>query len=458
MKIIIYISFLMYLFLSLFVIDKLQAQQTPRNIIWAGGSSQTSIQWVGFRQEMTWKGYQFNSLLDNNYQNAVSIGVLGTASYLNNRIMHHQASNVLGIGHGFGGIALRYAQLQNSNIDAMILCGTPNQGAWAIQYSTFVSQDGKTATQLMVEKVEGLQAGNDCQDCGLLSIFKNWINSIESGKAYMGDLSPDSDIIKDINKAENLPTVPYIVLYGTVDNFSLIRMMDTRSSPGDSDHLTRCYNERILAAQKRVEADYAAAVIRSVGDFLASSLKYLGGLIDIDEETSAGTMINLLGNFITSYTQIVHRQIEADITKSEELAKLLRCQIANHILEAEWMLMQLNGQFVEEEIIIPYDVMACYEDCETQFPDANSIYHCYGWCQGQDDVSYYAKVFVREPTDGLLSESEQKLDGPLLVGDPIHLPNTNHFQETHRGKKVLTDEMESIFQGNMGAVFSVPKN
>lgn len=80
---------------------------------------------------------------------------------------------------------------------------------------------------------------------------------------------------------------------------------------------------------------------------------------------------------------------------------------------------------------------------------------CHQYCIGASSQTTVVTAYKVEPTDGLLSESEQKLPGANLQAE-IKLPNTNHFQETLHSQAVVVEAFEDIFMGNYGAAFMVP--
>lgn len=450
------------IFLTLFLA---QTGISQRNTIWANGALfHTSKPWSDFRQEMTWRGYDFKDLMDDNTE-AADNGILTYAAYLDQRVGDKE--NVLGIAHGYGGVALRYVQHLNPNIQAMVLCGVPNQGSIAIEAATITNSESKTEFQILVEAIESMKEGDDCQNCNVTGIFKNWIDGLQAAGSYLGNLRPNNDIIIDINEPDMLPTVPYVVLYGTVEEFSLTRMLDSRAFASDSDYLTRCHNERILEEQKRLEAMHALAVMNLVSGLLSSTVDLVGSVVSASTpELNPGAIISAAGTHIQESSEAIIQKIEDDLENELELARMLRCQLADQVLEAHWMLALLDGQFEEQEVYVSNPLTQehinwCEADCEEQFPeeiDPNAHHHCLVDCFSNTGGYYQTiTVFVPELNDGLLTAKEQQLNGSMMA-DEIHLPNTNHFQETFRGNVVLTDAFESIFEGNLGAAFIVPKD
>ncbi|TVR87631.1 MAG: hypothetical protein EA411_07130 [Saprospirales bacterium] len=459
------IFFPVFLLLSCLLLNtNVTGQVQERDMVWCNGTSQTSNGWDHFRLEMGFHGFQFDQLLDNQWPNAWGQGVLAGADYIDYRINLRSGSDVLGIGHGFGGIALRYAQHLNSDISAMVLSGVPNQGSFAIGQATLATPNGVSKVSEIIERIESVKLGDNCQDCNVTGLFKSWINTIEGGKDFIGDLSNDSDVILNINKPAYLPTIPYIVLYGTVEDFSLVRMLDTKFSIGDGTELVECQEERIREESKNIENLEIQRTIRNTNGFFANVLGFAGSLLSAGSG-SPGAALSAISNYINQETNRIIQEIQAQQEIENELARMLRCQLANQLQEAEWMLMMLDGSFEVTEVFVDMttqeDIDLCMLDCEMDFSnDPNSIHHCQNWCSQNLVIGEYVTttVFVAELTNGLLAESEQKLPGSNMVAE-IHLPNTNHFQMTSRTQEVLVDEFkDNIFSGALGAAFIVPTN
>ncbi len=107
---------------------------------------------------------------------------------------------------------------------------------------------------------------------------------------------------------------------------------------------------------------------------------------------------------------------------------------------------------------IPTDYTDCIQDCalDMAFGDWNSNLTCDEACMDLMAIigTEMVTVILSDPNDGLLTESEQKLDG---AENEYHLMNTNHFQETSASNDDAVDALEDIFMGGAGAAFIVPK-
>lgn len=455
--------FLLPLLLSEFNMD---AQVQPRDIVWCNGTSQTSNGWAHFRQEMQSHGSQFNNLLDNQWANAWGQGILAGANYIDNRIDLNSGNNVLGIGHGFGGIALRYAQQQNSKISAMILSGVPNQGSNVIRLITENDPSAPGNIIDILQTIEEVKSRNNCRNCNITELTKSWLNTIEGGSNYIGELSQGNEIIREVNQPSMLPSVPYIVITGTAENLSLTRILDTKFSIADSDDLYRCqdvmFNEKSkledqLGIQRKAERN---------NGFFANVKSYAKSIFS--NKNLQGSTVDLLSSISTYIAQQATR-IYQDILIQRELesgfSQMLRCKLINQVMEAEWMLTVSNESFLKKEVSIDMttkeDLIVCELNCKVRFPnDPNSMQHCKNWCMQNmvEGKTSETTVFVFEPNNGFLSKSEQELRGENLVAE-IHLPNINHFQMSMPTHSSLVNEFkDNIFSGTLGAAFMVPTN
>ncbi len=447
--------------LLFFSFDSIAQPEQPRDIIWAHGTSQTSKKWFDFENEANWKGFIFNNINTGPlYTEAQNQGILVTAEYLDNRIELQNGSNVLGIGHGFGGIALRYAQLENDNINAMILSAVPNQGSSILRKAVDANIGNQSEIQIVIDKVSAIKNQNDCNfNCNVIELFKTWMDAIVAGENFLKDLRPDSDIITNINQTQNLPTVPYIVLYGTQEDFSLTRLLDVRgSSNASATHLAECAQNAVDDARANINNQDKIAAINLSSGFFANVIGFAGSLINAD---GVGDALGAVSNYINNQSALAVEAIQAEFEIQSKTAQLLRCQLAGQLLEAEWMLMMLDGSFEEQQVFIQdLDLFSqCMIDCPFSLVGGGTpIVECFDYCEGVSTQLTTVTVFVAEPTNGLLAESEQKLAGPNLAAE-IHLPNSNHIQMSMRGHAILEEEIfDNIFSGSLGMAFKVPKD
>ena len=380
----VYFTILFVIAFSFVLVVPMSSQVGSRDIIWAHGAT-ISKGWYDFRREMEWHGFIFNDILTGPlYDDAVVDGILSTSYYLDQRIEQQMGENVLGLGNGFGGIALRYAQLANENISAMVFCGVPNQGSQAILKATQIF-NSKSDVQRFLEKIQSKKLIDNCADCNVTGLFKSWADAFANGE-FLRDLQPDSDVITNINLAENLPTVPYITLYGTVEDFSMTRMLDTRGSVIDNDALVRCYEQRTGERPKNIYNQDIRSIIRRTSGFFNSVIRYIGELFTKSTDTPSPEEIQTAAkNFIGEANDFIFVEMLAEHDVELELARMLRCQLVPQLQESEWMLMLQGESFYETKInvnVITYEeIELCKLECVSDFANVpNSIHHCLTWC------------------------------------------------------------------------------
>lgn len=437
-----------------------------RNVAWAPiGNSQNSAGWFGTIMLLEDVGYDFTTVSNTTY--AQDNGILDMANQIDGFV--GQNTNTLGIAHDIDGIAMRYAQLSNPNMTGMLLNGVPNQGSAALQNLTSpVIGTTTTVIQDIISRTNSIKSGDNCDDCNVVGLFEQWVDQNAAGSGVIGELSPLHPTMTDIVDTE--PTIPYVVFYGTVEDYSLIRMLSSKYSPGsDSDILVSCYNARLALARATAIENADRVLATRVGGFFNKFLTLIGGVVSAASGTtvSIGSIITAGSNFLSSQRDRIKEETKATQERDRELARILRCETANKMLEAEWLLLMLSGLFVESEQEIPCNQTAyndCLDECglDMAWGDWDYDLTCEEYCE--DDIvdcnpteTETVITFQIEPGDGLYSMSEQRLPGSNLALE-VHLENTNHFQETFRAHDPMISALQDVFLGAAGPEFLVPKN
>ncbi len=427
-----------------------------RNTVWLNGVSINSNGWTGMKQEMVFRGYQFDDLSNSFYD--PSLGVAGAADQVEGMIGGEQ--DVLGIAHDYSGIVLRDLQLQDPSITAMILDGVPNQGSSGILAA--IQKDGPSSlskAQKMVQAVNLIKEGDDCNDCQFIEAFESWINEMEGAEDFLDDVQEGSPIIDNLNLPANMPSVPFAVLWGSINELSLTSLMSSRAFPfSGGDHFTKCYTETLYRERLAAKTAAARRAIDSALGFFSSILSFTASILS---PTTPAQAITAITGLLNAERTRITADIQAVAVKDAELARILRCEVANQLLAVEWQLALMNNSLLEEievEVLIFGDA---YDECITQcgvdmaWGDWEYNLTCEEYCV--DDVEVGTEiitVFVSDPNDGLLTKREQQLDGAAKV---YHLIESNHFQETSRLKDVVNNAMVDLFEGGAGAAFIVPK-
>jgi len=440
--------------ITLIILSAVSDCISQRNTIWLPGPGQNSRGWGQMQQEMLARGFLFDNLMNSSFN--PGLGVVAAADQVEGMIGNND--NVLGIAHDYGGIVLRDLQIQDRSITAMILDGVPNQGSTGLSAALSGNNGDQTRAQKLVEAVNGIMGDDDCNDCGMIQAFESWINSLDGGSEFLDDVEHDSEIIQNLES----PTVPFAILYGTVEELSLHSLMSSRAFPSDIDHFSRCYTATLNREREAAMDATTRALIDNTQGFFSNVITALTTIID-SSVTGTVAIISTAAEFLTSSRDRIAAQIEAARERDEELARILRCELSNQYAAADWQLLLMeNSEREQIEVDVPGPTVE-YADCIQQcgidkaFGDWNSNLTCDEACMDLMAIigTEMVTVILSDPNDGLLTESEQKLEG--YAGEPYHLMNTNHFQETSASNDDAVDALEDIFMGGAGAAFIVPK-
>ena len=433
-----------------------------RNTVWIRGLSANSHGWIEMKTQMAFEGYDFIDKMFSDY--APAQGVAAAANQIDGFIGN--ATDVLGIAHDHGGIVLRQLELQNPQITGMILDGVPNQGSIGIHFATDNDIPGEpTTAQKIYLGVQSIKAGDNCNDCGFDDVFKSWIDEMSGPVAVpiFREIASGSSLIADLNS--QTPGVPHAILYGTVDQFSLTSFMSSRSFPSGNDYFTKCYTEALYRARQKAKEDYIRATINNTLGFFAEVFNLTGSIIS-QGNPNPGAILSAVGSYLNAQRSNIVGQIQAVQQKDAELARILRCELANQVLAAEWELrLQANSaSYTTAQVEVPCNGYGCEEfydcvdDCKIDiaFGDKPLGYDCEGYCTQQLAGTTYTTtitVLTGGKNDGLLTQGEQMLSGAAKV---YHLEETDHFQETFRTQQPVTQHLKELFDGSGGAAFVIP--
>ncbi|MEO1261609.1 MAG: hypothetical protein AAFZ15_22580 [Bacteroidota bacterium] len=432
-----------------------------RNTVWIRGVSINSNGWEEVKSEMILRGYDFNDLMNTSFD--PSLGVVAAADQVEGMIGNE--GDVLGIAHDYGGIVLRDLQLQDPSITAMILDGVPNQGSSGILGA--IQNDGPNSlsrAQKLVQAVNLIREGDDCNNCGFIEAFESWIDEMEGAEDFLNDVQQGSPIIENLNSPANLPSVPFAILWGSVDELSLTSLMSSRAFPSDSDYFTECFTETLYRERQEAKDATVIATINNTQGFFGNLLSAAASIIPAAaaDPTQVTGIIASIGSLLSDSRDRITNQIQAIKQENAELARILRCELSNQLLAAEWQLLLMSNSALEEVEVEVQIFGDDYDECITQcgvdmaWGDWDMDLTCEEFCADEVEIgTEIITVFVADPNDGLLTRSEQQLDG--AAAEPFHLIETNHFQETSRLKDVVNDAFVDLFEGGAGAAFIVPK-
>ena len=395
------------------------------------------------------------------YQFTLPHGIPQVGVFLDESIINANATDVLGIAHCIGGLGLRLAQQRNPNITGMVLNGVPNSGSKMLHYLTLKDPgSGKTAAEKLLEDILRVTKADNCDKCDVIGAFAGWVKQFSDGAPH---LSYAASLESEANYGT--PTQPYIIMYGLLhpSEFSFVGMLDSQG--GDRGILRRCQDERKAIERATDIHKNSIETIKSVTNWWTTVLNATSGAIKIKagDVSGASDLIKTFSALIKGSAEEVINRITKDFEKDQEMARRLRCIMAQQLLEAEWLIMmsgdvKLNEVFAQD--IDEHTLHRCLSNCGGTPNEWECMDNCYtqAYLYGNSVRNIYM-TFIPEPNDGLYTQSEMQLASGQQRGSDIIFPGVNHFQETTANSVHITF-YDQIFTGAQpyGPEFFVPKN
>lgn len=413
-----------------------------RNVLWLGGIGATSSRWDKAIMAAEVEGYKLTEVNTFNYAPQTN-GIAGSANQMNTEMLGGNINDVLGIGHDGGGIILRQmANAPDTKLSAIILDGVPNHGSKVLQ--KMLPINGQNDMQLLVDRVIAFRSNaNNCNACRIVEAFQKWVSDVNLYEQKYREYLPNSPVMNSLG----LPDVPCAVIWGneSEDALTLTRLLGSRSNSvlegNDSEYL-ECYKDEIRDRQAEINAAFLDGIVQSVVTAAEAVGKFM--------KPTGSSIAEGVGKSINS----IYEGIKAVRKRDKELAELLECEMVHQGLNGYWNLIVTDGYTaVNQDIVEEYD---CCETCYGE-PDAQVQGYCFSYCMQLDypctrttTITYYQY----EPHDGLLSKSEQLLEGAVKT---YEVKKVNHFQEQFWSQQPVKDAFVDLFNGNAGIAFRVPK-
>jgi hypothetical protein len=421
-----------------------------RNTLWLRGIGPASTSWLQTKTILSSEGYDFKDLhtVGNGGNYDPLLGVVGAADLLDANITQE---NVLGIAHDYGGIILRDLQLQNGNISAMILDGVPNQGSSIVEYTSNVANNAKSTAEHMLDDVLDFRAESECdEDCGYISNFQEFLQDLKANGQNLLDVSPDGAALNNLTD----PTVPFVILYGTIEENSIVELMNSQADQlgAGEDFYKTCYLANLRKAQKEAKDEFVKSTLTNVIGFAKGFIDNISAVI-----TGLGgplsTLIGAATDLFNSTKDDVTAQIEELAKRDEALARLAKCELSHQLLQAQWEIQLMQNSNLTYVSTTGPDTEYCKQFCEDMgVEDGLNMMLCLHECEQNNTIT--TTTLVVEENDGVLTKSEQLLDGAVQT---YHLEDTDHIKETSMFSGGLDEHLHEIFDGGVGAEFVIPK-
>ena len=422
-----------------------------RDILWLNGPGQTSARWTRAQVSAQVKSYDFNSINIYPYDNNdMANSIPDWAAFFNTKLNDGNHTDVLGIGHDAGGLIIRYMDMaqENGRLSAMILDGTPNQGAGIFNALLPSNPSNQSEAQRLINKMLNLRTqAQNCNGCQMIQATQSWVNYFagQEAKNYYQQLKPSNSVITNLEA----PGIPFAVIWGNEDDdaLTLTRTMNSWCNRGlfgaDNEYID-CYRSEIAQRVQAANQQFALGLMQSIAQYAGASAK-----LKITEPLAVFSIIEAQLNALVT-------ALRTTFALNNELREIAECELVHQAMNAQWNLMLSPYVEVQENLEIP--CFSC-ETCETE-TDQQVAGYCWSLCvydcnpvTGTYTQTY--TYFTYEPHDGLLLKSEQLLAG--AAKQPYEARGVNHFQEQFWEYAPIGNAFQDLFNGGAGAAFAVPK-
>ncbi len=415
------------------------------------GAGSLSHDWFNFLNVLRFqKGYKFSNLNDiftYPYSSPISNG----ATYISNRINNPpnglmDVNNVLGIGHDIGGLALRGAQVMNSDLSALILVGTPNNGSSLLR--DLLRPQNSWDFEEWLNSLERFKGKIDCPDCDKITSMRTLLKKLAT------QALPLSGAAKGDNRGYynglQIPTNT-AVLWGNAGINDLNQFIGAAAGPTSSSSidLAACARREKTVNQILLKNAYLEKKIKTVTGFWSNITKYVDGIIKAG--TKPWELAKTIGDFISSSSEQALEAIKLQEGISELEREALICSLTDSRLESEWRLRIASNELSAANVPNPNFSPSECQYWTNQYSILPAAYHFMIDMRIEIYCPEYEVTFHVEPHDLVYTRSEQVI--PEI--DLTYEIKANHFQEQDWGFNGSV--LEPLFNGSQGAAFKIPK-
>lgn len=363
--------------------------------------------------------------------------------------------NVLALGHGGGGLALRshLGRSGDERISGLVLVGTPNQGGSLLGHFLRDNASTPSEAEVLVGNLTAFRStASGCQDCNQLSRFQQLFGALNDDFLTRPSV-PGSSILRQL---PTVPPVPTVVMYGDLYDseypFSRVESGGSASNTGVGG-LEQCVRDFTSDERARFEAEFGFDGVRNITTFSKIVSGLLGAISDPSKLATA------LHDLQSSITDMLQRAKQKNIAKRE----LLECEYVNQAINAEWLTWTIDP--ASEIIEVPtFDEECCYADCVDDYTEYGDVSDwVYGACLAQCESFGFGRndcerveagtIPVRvpsNPTDGVYYFDEMVIDGSLRT---YVIPDTDHRSEMSGTRPANLQVYNVLFSGEAGAAF-----
>lgn len=428
--------------------------QEGRKTLWLNGPDVTSAFWSRAKLTARSAGYKFTDINTWSYNNnTTSNGISEWANIFSVTVINENHTNILGIGHDAGGIILRLIEnIDNGNVSGLILDGVPNKGSRALEVLLPSSGSNKSLAQTKLEQLLDLRSqSQNCVLCRVLEASKRWFDlfTITEIRKYYQSLKSDAPIIRSMPT----PDVPYAIIWGNEDEDDELVLSRLISSHGNvstdayDGAYTTCYKKELDQRIRDITDQQTVSMLRSIAT-LAGSIAN----IKLDKNMNLLSLGAVAEDVINS----IAANMQANNNVTKEAREVAECELIHQALNTWWSLSISPHSFNRVSFSFP-PVFCYYCSLCGDLPQPEQylcIQECANHpCNPEDFTTTYYEVKI-EPHDGLLSESEQLLEGAAKT---YEAKGCNHFQEQFWNYSPIRDAFVDLFEGRAGTAFIVPR-
>jgi hypothetical protein len=455
---------------------------TPRDIIAVPGHLSISAQWSGFLSEIKVlqpKGYVYRNL----YSSLPSITILPSSqqataisSMISNPGPNQQSGqNVLGLGHDVGGLALRGASDIDNRLTALILVGTPNNGSFLLQDILNGAGDGNVGGfELLLKNLQAQRGSAECPNCNKVDNLQRMINAMKINSAalennanningYYNGVGAPANTVSIWGNAGTQTINQLIGAQGGSESTSNVNLQECANKL-QSDLKDDIKNEQVRLQVNKVTGflSFISSLFTNVGTIVTPEWKEKkgpDGNTILDPITKAvklfqvwpgvGVVLSTITSFITAEAQKIRDNIDALKVLDKKKADLLKCELFDALLEAQWRIKVVQNQGTLEFSAV--NAKLCeeltYKLDNYSGSDAGEI----RLIRQKNAACAAINSFIPEPSDLVYTKSEQ-----ILTGKPFYEIAANHYQEQKWSHN--SNVLAPLFDGTaQGLAYKIPK-
>ncbi len=365
----------------------------------------------------------------------------------------HNYTNVLGLGHDVGGLALRGLKEINSKVTGIILVGTPNRGSNLLR--DLQSPEGDSSKiEKWLALLNSWKGGVECKDCDKTKHLIDFVRAFKNENYGKGAINDPNSYYNTLPNPDPNTTA---IIWGNAGEQKLGTFLGSMGgiNPSSFVDLEGCAKKLKEIREAHLKEKKLQQKIDRITGFFSIFTSFFS-VTAKDTTNTIASIITKVGNFITTTTDVILKDIKTSKEINEEERNILICEIANQRLEAEWKLRVIGGTSQLKKSLVNgpnYNAQLCQEysyQCQyNQNSPAGQTYCYYASLYCQQTIN----TLVADPTDLVFTKTEQTHPS-VPANKTFELINVNHFQEQAYDNNRI--KIKPLFDYTYGPYFHVP--